>query len=495
MTEIDASIPLGIKPIQLDNPMDVQAKSLQLRNLGLQTQTAQQDFNDNQTLRALYQKHVQADGTVDTNGLLKDVYGAGLAKPGMALQKTILDNRKTNADIDESVAKTGQATAGAAKTNLDVTHEKASYFGDMLNTLVSKPDLTINDAISAMNDAVNKGYVTPQQGAAEVRNLPGDPNQLRAVLRQHAMVAMSVKDQVSNQIATAPQLKDTGGALTPVDPMTGQPTGGPSVTKTMTPGEASTAATAKAKLEWEKSGGLNDDAKQLAAERLLQGEPAAKVLGNLGRGQQGAQDLRAVQNLVATLAKDRGIDASGILSATQGVLADNRTATELGSREGKVAPRVQEAQNFAKLALDASADVPRGDFVPLTKAIQAGQSMSSDPKIARFQAANTSLINAYAAAVGGGTVSVSGQEHARQMLSTAQGPEAYKATVDQLLKETAGALAAPGQVRTQLGIGGKGAAPAAPSGAIVPIKSDADYNALSSGTQFIAPDGSHRVKP
>lgn len=326
MTEVDASIPLSIKPIQLDNPMDIQAKSLQLRNLGLQTQTAQQDFNDNQTLRALYQKHVNPDGTVDTGGLLKDVYGAGLAKPGMALQKTILDNRKTNADIDESVAKTGQATASASQTNLQVQHEKSQYFSNALGSLISKPDLNQQDVINQVTDARNKGYIDDQTAVNFVRNLPGTPQGLKAVLIQKAQELEPYHQQISNQIATAPQLKDTGGALTPIDPTTGAPTGGPAVPKTMTPGEISSAATAAARLKFDQAkqqtGGLTQEALENAYQQF-------KVTGetpNSGKG--GAAQQGAYANYFAKRAGEDGDPGAAQAArrvqfhASQGVVKD-----------------------------------------------------------------------------------------------------------------------------------------------------------------------------
>ena len=196
--------------------------------------------------------------------------------------------------------------------------------------------------------------------------------------------------------------------------------------------------------------GLSADAIELFADRLLGGEQPSKVLANLGRGAQGAADLRAVQNRLAEKAKAGGIDATKILQNTQNVTADNRTFTELGAREGKIAPAVQEAQNFAHIALDASEKVPRDKFVPWNKLKLYSESQLSDPNLASFKAANTSLINAYARAVGGGTVTVHGQEEGEKMLSTATDPTSYRAVVNQILKETQGALDSPQQVREHM---------------------------------------------
>jgi hypothetical protein len=200
----------------------------------------------------------------------------------------------------------------------------------------------------------------------------------------------------------------------------------------------------------EAEGGLSDAAKDLAVDRLLAGEKSQSVLANLGRGKQGARDLREIQNRLAETAKTRGITGPELVKIMQSTAADGRAVLELGAREGKIASRVQEAQNFAEVAKAASADVPRGKFVPWTKLAQMTDTQMSDPKLAKLKAATNSLVNAYAAAVGGGTPTVHDKEAAEHMLSTAQSPEAYNAVVDQLILETQKALDAPGQVRERM---------------------------------------------
>src|SRR6185437_2871955 len=96
----------------------------------------------------------------------------------------------------------------------------------------------------------------------------------------------------------------------------------------------------------------------------------------------------------------------------------------------------------------ASDAVPRGNFVPVNKAIQAYQEGTSDPAFRAFGSANTTIINTYARAINpNGVGTVADKEHARQMLSTADGPAAYKAVLDQLDKEIEMAHKSPAQAR------------------------------------------------
>jgi hypothetical protein len=237
------------------------------------------------------------------------------------------------------------------------------------------------------------------------------------------------------------EYKDAGNELVPVYSDSGErvPNLKP-IAKALTPGQEATKAART------PGQSLSDEAVDLAAKRLLNGEPASAVLANFGRGTQGAANITAVQNHFAQLAASAGMDAEGIATKTQELGSEKRARLELGAREGKIAPRVQEAQNFAHIAKEASAAVPRGAFVPWTKLKQAADTRLSDPALAKLKAATNSLINAYAAAVGGGVPTVHDKEAADKMLSTAQSREAYDAVVDQLILETEAALQAPKQV-------------------------------------------------
>lgn len=267
-------------------------------------------------------------------------------------------------------------------------------------------------------------------------------------------------DATGQQIAAVPEKPpedyvdyvDLGDQRAPVSHRSGKPIPNlPSLTKGMTP------AGAAAEKNRHPGVTLSDSAIDLAARRLLNGEEAGKVLANFGRGTQGAANITAVQNKFAELAgsPEFGMGAEDIATKIQELGAEKRARTELGAREGKIAPRVQEAINFGQIAKDASAAVPRGSFVPWSKLKQYGEKQLSDPALAKFRAANVSLINAYSAAVGGGTPTVHDKQVADDLLSTADSPEAYNAVVDQLILESEKALEAPGQVMDKMNLGGK----------------------------------------
>lgn len=488
MAEIDPNIALQARPVQFENPMDIQAKALQIRQLGLQTQAQQRDFQNQQTLADLYRQNIGPDGSVDHPAIISAMAKSGLGAQIPAYQKSLLDVTKTKADIGETVAKTSQANASTTQTQLETSLKNVQNVGAHIYSLAQDPNLTHDSAYAAINSWVNQGVIDPQQGAQIARTLPGDPAALKSYMLQKATEGLGIEQQIKAKLDSLPKpvYEDTGAQKVGIDtnPLTN---GGklPTLQKTMTPDEA-------AKIKLQTSGALTDDAKSFMIDRLLNGEKASAVLGNLGRGAQGAADLRDVMNRLPQVAAQRGIGGAQIANIMQNTAADARTLTELGAREGKIAPRVQELANFVDQARVASAAVPRGNWTDATSVLQWGAKHSSDPALAKLQTAVDGVINARAAAIGGGVIHVNDQIEGHKLLAAAQGQDAFSAVMDQFQKEASGALDAPGQVRARLNAGAGRTDSAGPP---VPVKSDADFNALKSGTRFTAPDGTVRVKP
>lgn len=429
---LDTSIPLQVRPIQLDDPAAIRAKGLQLRQLERAEGDAQRTATERQTIRDLYRSSVGEDGRVDARALSRGVAQAGLGDQIPDIQKGLADSRAAVTKADD--------------LDLSLHKKRLDTLNGGLSSLLANPNVTQADVIAQINSFVNSGIITPAQGAEAARKVPGRPEQLRPFLVQRALEAADASKQLE---AVLPKFdeQDRGGEINEgtIDPLTGQRTAGASIAKTATPGEKLTQ-------ERLSSGpGLTQAAIDLAAQRLLNGEEAGKVLANFGRGAQGAASIAAVQNRLAEIAAEEGIDARSLATTTQELAAMRRTRLELGAREGKIAPRVQEAKLFAEVAKEANAAVPRGGFVPWNRLAQMNDTqISSDPALAKLKAATLSLINAYAAAVGGGTPTVHDKQEAEKVLFTAQSPEAFNAVIDQLILETQKALEAPKEVARDL---------------------------------------------
>jgi len=179
---------------------------------------------------------------------------------------------------------------------------------------------------------------------------------------------------------------------------------------------------------------ISDDNADFLAERVLAGDKQALV--GLGRGAQGANNLAKVQGLVAQKAQERGLSAKDILANSaeaQGLNAQQRT---FGTQTARMSTSSVEAQGAIALGRQASALVPRGNWVPVNKAIQAFQANTSSPELGKFAAANLAIVNTYARAINpNGQPTVADKEHAREMLNTAMGPDQYNAVLDQMQQE------------------------------------------------------------
>lgn len=194
---------------------------------------------------------------------------------------------------------------------------------------------------------------------------------------------------------------------------------------------------------------LSDDATKAMASQYLAGDRT--VLQNLGRGAQGAANIVKLREEITKQAHDAGMSAKDIITTFNeqaGNLAGQRT---VGTRAANISLAANEANNMIPIALAASEKVPRGNWMPWNKMVQAYQTGTSSPELASFVAATNSLVNAYVRAVSpSGVPTDSMREHAYSMLNSAQGPEAFKSVVATMQKEMQSALAAPEQVRKEL---------------------------------------------
>lgn len=247
---------------------------------------------------------------------------------------------------------------------------------------------------------------------------------------------------------------DQGGKITIQDYNALAP--GQSFTKSMTPGEISSANQAAARLKFDKeqAAGNQDTAMdplavRLTAQQYLAGDTSA--LQNFGRGAQGAQNLNAVRLEITKQANAAGLNGADIAARVAefgGIKAGQRTA---GTRSANIEIAANEAAQLAPLALDASAKVARSGFLPFGKAQLMFDTNTNNPDMRQFAMANTALVNAYGQVMSrGGKATDSDKKHASELLSTAFDQPSYAAAVSQLQQEIQAARTAPGAVRKDL---------------------------------------------
>jgi hypothetical protein len=136
---------------------------------------------------------------------------------------------------------------------------------------------------------------------------------------------------------------------------------------------------------------MTDDAKRLAAERLLAGDKSA--ITNIPRG-----DKTAIENLLPEVAKSKGFTAADIAAAQialSGAGAFVRTAETQKARTGAAEDTALGAIDIIK---KESAKVPRGTFKTMNAIVQRGLEEISDPALLGFKKALDTLIIEYARA-------------------------------------------------------------------------------------------------
>lgn len=179
---------------------------------------------------------------------------------------------------------------------------------------------------------------------------------------------------------------------------------------------------------------------EILARREISGDFSGRK--NLGRGAQGAADLKAITNKSSEiltnemgmtpteaaahlLKKQQEYDAQG-----QGLRAEARTT---GVREANLNLILKAADAAIPAALEASDRVSRTGWVPINKIVQGGQVMASDPDLKKFGMANLQLAEHWARAMNPtGVMRESDRDKALSFLSTADSKETYREAVGQL---------------------------------------------------------------
>jgi hypothetical protein len=184
-----------------------------------------------------------------------------------------------------------------------------------------------------------------------------------------------------------------------------------------------------------EQGVISDQATDLAVDRILNGEKAQDVLANFGRGKQGGNNISKVQNRLAAVAKDRGIDAAEIAARNielKGLVKEEQTESAIA---GKIVYAEKEINKIGPQVLELSQKVPRGQFVPWNKLQNYSKEQLSDPNLKQLKAYLTTLSNSYDVLGGRGGTDVEKRAHNRELLNAADSPEALKAAVDAIVGE------------------------------------------------------------
>jgi len=105
------------------------------------------------------------------------------------------------------------------------------------------------------------------------------------------------------------------------------------------------------------------------------------------------------------------------------------------SQAGKIAYAENEIDQVIPLVREASANLPRGQFVPYNRIKQMGEKAFSDPDLKEFAAYMTTLSNAYDMLAARGGTDMEKRKHNRELFDTADSPEALERSLKAVKNE------------------------------------------------------------
>lgn len=215
---------------------------------------------------------------------------------------------------------------------------------------------------------------------------------------------------------------------------------------------------------------LDDDTIKAMAEQARAGDTS--VFQNLGRGQQGAENIVRLRKEMIRQNNEAGVSGSeqALRNAEMmGVKAGQRT---IGTKGANIEMAATEFNQVLPVVQAASQAVSRTNYPDLNKIILQAQARTGDPNVVKLGGGVNTLINLYARAISpSGTPTVSDKDHAREILSAAWSGGQFDAAVGMMQQEIKAALSSPEKVRDEMRsrfLKGQGAAPVgypAPGGA------------------------------
>lgn len=416
---LDPSIITSTRPVKLPDAEDL----IRLSQLGTQGQAqnlqlsqAQRAARQQATLSDLYRKNLKPDGTVDQGAVTQGMAAAGYGDQIPALQ--------------EQAQKTQTGDLNNQTAQLTLHKKKLDVVNSTMSSLLADKDLTHDKVISRISGLVDQGVIDANQGAQMVRTLPG-PNQLRRFLVTKAMETMDASQQLQSMMSMAPKYseQDRGGVINQgsIDPLTGARTAGIDIEKTATPGQKLTATTQAAR--GERVSFTPDEADLMGA--------LAEAGVNLPAGLRSREQMKSTFGALIARNPDLSPDdiAQKIASGQIGFGAEKKETTTAAGQVGKIAVALNEVKEFGPLVLQASAAVPRGNFVPYSRLKQMADTAISDPALIAFKTQMTALNNAYDSLAARGGTDMNKREHIHQLFNTANSPEAVQSLIAAIQQE------------------------------------------------------------
>jgi hypothetical protein len=236
---INTQLPLGVQPMQIENPVNQLAKVLQIKDMqqsgqmnALKMQEYQRGLSETNTLNEAYRGALGADGTVDRTRLYSTMAERNLGSKIPDIQKKFLDTDKARHDAYKAAG------------------ENYKTFQMEIGSEFNNPNLSKQSVAQRIAMRVQAGAMDAALGQRMIERLSDDPQQLRGDL-QRLVASQMTPEQLFTAFAPKPEKIDNGQQLSfrdtnPNSPTYGQATAGGVVQKVADPGAVLSAQTSEA---------------------------------------------------------------------------------------------------------------------------------------------------------------------------------------------------------------------------------------------------------
>ncbi|CAB5187203.1 hypothetical protein UFOVP160_17 [uncultured Caudovirales phage] len=465
MATLDTNIALGVRPIQLENPVEQYSRMAQLQNAQNQNALAQYQIHkakreDEATdaMNALYSKHYNPEtGAVNQNALLADLASSNLGSKIPDIQSKLLEAQSKAATLAETKQR---ADTGNFKLKIDKANKAISDIAAL-----NSPQ----EAVASIDQHVKNGDI--DQSKADM--LKGQLAQAPSFGAWQKSMLTNILDAKEKLTLTAPKPTEVNLNnkkifidLNPNSP-TFQKEVVPQQTVGMTPNEAAMLPIHKAQLKVAQdrlqaemaTGNISPNTVDFIAETYRQ----TGTLPPLGMGPMAASLRSKILERAGQLsmggdktAAEAAADVKSNKAETAGMTSGQRA---VGTQIANIQVASNEASKMIEVAKPYVNKVDPTDYPTLNAVGNFVARKSGDPNITGLATSLNSLVNTYARAINPkGVATVSDKNHAREILNEAMSKGQLNEAFAVMQQEMAAAKASGPETRAAMR---GGAAPAA----------------------------------
>lgn len=288
---LDPNIALGVRPMELANPLAQYGQIAQIQNAQNQNAMAQYQLEsakrEQESVNALNKAYAAAydpkTGQIDANALRKSLAGGGFGSKLPAVEKGLLELGKLKTEtqsaevklLDEKLKQSRGLLEGVSTPEQYIAWHEANHKDPVLGPALAARGITAEQSRARIMDAINKGPAAFQQLVNESK------------LGTEKFMELNKPHYITENLGGTSKvsaLPGLGGAATVVS----------TTKKTMTPGEAEANAIARERLAQEATGVVYQEDSQgnviALPSRLKKGEvPTARLAVAPGGGFQPLQ--------------------------------------------------------------------------------------------------------------------------------------------------------------------------------------------------------------